>query len=237
MSCSSSNYSSVHAWSSNTLTFPALLKFNSLSSSSSTAKRDELKAQIRTLAANTNNGINASKSTQNQIMEYVQQLEKLNPTKRNNLTSNSKLDGSWNLVYTTNGGSSAGKLGPFVGDVEQRILLSKVSTDSSVDDGYYINYVRLGGNLIEGALAANWDVLSGDTWQVNFQSLQFKIFGIKVLDTELKAQGIWRKTYLDGDFRILYASAKNDDRLEKKKSTTTSSNEVVKESIYILSRN
>ena len=44
------------------------------------------------------------------------------------------MNGSWNLVYTTNGGSSAGKLGPFVGDVEQRIFLSNEAPSNDDND-------------------------------------------------------------------------------------------------------
>ena len=199
-------------------------------SKETTSKSEEairLKDQICKLAKNTNNGINTPESTQNEINILVSQLEKLNPTPKRSLTADPKLDGSWNLVYTTNGGSSAGKLGPFVGEVEQRIFYNPASKN----DNYYINYVRFGG-ILEGALSANWDVLSGGKWQVNFQTLQFKLLGVKLLDTELKAVGIWRMTYLDDDFRILYASAANADRLEKKKDN----NEVVKESVFILTK-
>ena len=94
---------------------------------------------------------------------------------------------------------------------------------------YYINYVRLGGNIVEGALTADWDVLAGDVWQVKFKSIQFKLFGITLLDKELVAKGIWRKTYLDDDFRILYASAAPSQ-------TSLEDESEVKESIFILSK-
>lgn len=196
----------------------------SVSNKESLAAAAELKNEIRKLAQGTKNGIETSDSVKSQIDACVEKLERLNPTQTKKLASDSKLDGSWNLVYTTNGGSSAGMLGPFVGDVEQFIVLD----DKNQKEDYYINYVRLGGNIVEGALTADWDVLSGDVWQVNFKSIQFKLFGITLLDKELVAKGIWRKTYLDDDFRILYASAPAETSLEEKSE--------VKESIFILSK-
>jgi len=121
------------------------------------------------------------------------------------------------LVYTTNGGSSAGKLGPFVGEVEQLIRIA--GRDEA--DADYINYVRIGGGAVEGALTATWDVLSEDKWQVNFESVKFKVLGFTLADKELSAVGIWRMTYLDDDFRILYAAGGKN---------------VPKENIYILAK-
>ena len=114
------------------------------------------------------------------------------------------MGGSWFLLYTTNGGSSAGKLGPFVGQVEQYF---SVNNNDKKEDDYYINYVRLGNGIVQGALTANWDVISDTQWQVNFKSIQFKVLGVTLLEKELKARGIWRMTYLDDDLRILYASS------------------------------
>lgn len=155
-----------------------------------------LKENIRSISEGTDNGISATDSQREEIAALVQELESLNPTTK--LSLDEKLNGSWNLIYTTNSGSSAGKLGPFVGNVEQRICLPQ-------DE--YINFVRLWG--LEGALTATWDVLSNDTWQVKFQTLHFKLLGLPVLQTNLEAQGIWRKVYLDDDFRILYAKSSN----------------------------
>ena len=121
------------------------------------------------------------------------------------------------LVYTTNGGSSAGKLGPFVGEVEQLIRIA--GRDEA--DADYINYVRIGGGAVEGALTATWDVLTEDKWQVNFESVKFKVLGFTLADKELSAVGIWRMTYLDDDFRILYAAGGKN---------------VPKENIYILAK-
>uniref|UniRef100_A0A7S2IJB9 Plastid lipid-associated protein/fibrillin conserved domain-containing protein n=1 Tax=Helicotheca tamesis TaxID=374047 RepID=A0A7S2IJB9_9STRA len=163
-----------------------------------------LKDTIRQLARGTSNGIDASKSVRDEIATLSKQLVKMNPTKSPALSE--KLDGSWALVYTTNPGSSAGKLGPFTGDVEQAIRITGENPE-------YVNYVRLGGGLVEGMLSASWDVLSKKEWLVKFETLQFRILGIKILEKDLKAEGTWKMEYLDDDFRILYAEGGNSENI------------------------
>ena len=107
------------------------------------------------------------------------------------------MDGTWTLLYTTNEGSSAGKLGPFVGTVEQEINLT---------DGIYYNRVTLGPKLVRGTLSATWDVKNAKLWTVKFQDITFELFGIKVLQKSLGGTvGTWSMSYLDDNMRILYA--------------------------------
>lgn len=176
---------------------------------------EEIKGEIKALARGTSNGISASDDVREQISGLVSELEAANPTR--DLTTSQKLDGRWTLVYTTNGGSSAGKLGPFVGNVEQLIRID----DRDVEEQDYFNYVRIAGGAVEGALRATWDVLTKDKWQVNFESVRFSVLGITLVEKELSAVGIWRKTYVDDDFRILYAAGGKN---------------VPKENIYILAK-
>ena len=176
---------------------------------------EEIKTEIKALARETSNGISASDEVRQQISTLVSELEAANPTR--DLTTSPKLDGRWTLVYTTNGGSSAGKLGPFVGDVEQLIRID----GRDVEEQDYFNYVRIAGGAVEGALRATWDVLAKDKWQVNFESVRFSVLGIALVEKELSAVGIWRKTYLDDDFRILHAAGGKN---------------VPKENIYILAK-
>lgn len=61
----------------------------------------------------------------------------------------------WNLVYTTTPGASGGKLGPFVGEVQQEVDIAQ---------GLYINYVRLGP--LTGVLEATWEVVNQKQWKV-----------------------------------------------------------------------
>lgn len=170
----------------------------------------DIKAEIKALAKGTSNGISASEEVRGNISRLVAELEAANPTP--DLTNSPKLDGSWKLVYTTNEGSSAGKLGPLVGEVEQLIR---------TDDRDYINFVRVAGGAIEGALRATWDVLAKDKWQVNFESVRFSVLGITLVQKDLSAVGIWRMSFLDDDFRILYAAGGKN---------------VPKENIYILAK-
>lgn len=192
------------------------LKGSSGSGATPSQKIVDLKTEIISLASGTQNGMKASEDVKAELATKIGALEKLN--KVNKIASaGSLLDGSWDLCYTTNGGSSAGKLGPFVGSVEQAITYSQ---------GDYINYVRLFNGAVEGALTADWDVLGDKKWQVNFQSIEFKIAGISLLQKELKASGIWRYSYLDEDMRILYAQGRAGETVEEKK-------EIV-ENVYVL---
>ena len=164
-----------------------------------------LKNEIRKLSKGTKNGITASESVRDEIDVKVKQLERLNPTK-SNLNRSDQLNGEWRLVYTTNEGSSAGKLGPFVGDVIQ---------DIDTDTKMYQNYVNIGPNaLIQGALDATRENIYNNSWQVNFKQIEFKILGISLFKKPLSATGIWRKTYLDSDFRILYAKGGKNTQKE-----------------------
>ena len=175
----------------------------------------DIKAEIKALAKGTSNGISASEEVRGNISRLVAELEAANPTP--DLTNSPKLDGSWKLVYTTNEGSSAGKLGPLVGEVEQLIRIDgRVGGEED-----YINVVRIAGGAIEGALRATWDVLAKDKWQVNFESVRFSVLGITLVQKDLSAVGIWRMSFLDDDFRILYAAGGKN---------------VPKENIYILAK-
>jgi len=169
----------------------------------------ELKDKIRALSRNTDNGIKADIKAKEEIAATVKLLEAMNPTK--DLTSNKKLDGDWKLIYTTNEGSSAGKIGPFVGQVNQII---------SYNDKEYVNTVNI-GNIVVASLAATWNKQSNSIWQVIFKNIEFRIFGFKIIEKPLTATGIWRKSYVDDSFRILYAKGGKNE---------------VKENIYILEK-
>mmetsp|Transcript_7077 Transcript_7077/g.11659 ORF Transcript_7077/g.11659 Transcript_7077/m.11659 type:complete len:274 (-) Transcript_7077:182-1003(-) len=171
---------------------------------------EDLKESIRKATKGTQNGVQASQEKRLQVAEIVKVLESANPTRK--LTSSSLLEGEWKLLYTTNDGSSAGKFGPFVGDVTQNVDIGK-------DE--YLNIVSLGNGFFKGTLSATWDNLSSSTWRVKFKNIRLELLGFPLQEKELKAVGTWRMTYLDDDFRILYAmGGKNQE----------------KENIYILSK-
>jgi len=158
-----------------------------------------IKSNIRSLAVGTSNGIKAPKSVKEEIANLATELASLNPT--NDLTSSKKLEGRWKLLYTSNEGSSAGKLGPFIGRVDQIITLSEKK---------YENVVRIGGSgeksVVEGCLGATWKCLNNKEWEVEFLDLQLTLFNsIPVVKQKLTAKGIWKMTYIDDDFRVLFA--------------------------------
>ena len=61
----------------------------------------------------------------------------------------------------------------------------------------------------------------GCSRQVNFESVRFSVLGITLVQKDLSAVGIWRMSFLDDDFRILYAAGGKN---------------VPKENIYILAK-
>ena len=170
-----------------------------------------LKEDLVRLSRGTSNGIKASPQRRVEIQNVIDQLNKQNKVKK--LTSNSLIDGSWELLYTTNEGSSAGKIGPFVGKVEQNVQLSA---------GVYTNVVKLPG--FSACLTATWDNLSDTKWRVLFQRISFSVLGFKIAENSLEAVGIWRMTYLDDDLRILTAAG------------NTISKKELKENYYVLAR-
>eukprot|EP00667_Euglena_gracilis_P017843 EG_transcript_18865 len=155
-----------------------------------------LKERIKSLAEGTQNGTAASPEAQAEVARLVAALERLNPEPA--IATAPKLTGNWRLVYTTNTGNSAGKFGPFVGDVFQ---------DINYEAGKYVNVVRLGG-VLEARLAADWEVTGASAWAVRFRSIQFRLFGVLLKEQESKGRGTWRMTYLDDDLRVLHASGR-----------------------------
>lgn len=71
-----------------------------------------------------------------------------------------------------------------------------------------MNFVRLFGGAVEGALEATWEIAGPNAWTVIFQNITFKILGIPAVNKKpLPNQaGLWTLTYLDDDLRILYAA-------------------------------
>lgn len=58
-------------------------------------------------------------------------------------------------MYTTSSETSAGKIGPFVGGVQQEV---------NIAEGSYFNYLRLGP--LTGKLEATWEVMNPEQWKV-----------------------------------------------------------------------
>lgn len=155
---------------------------------------ESLKKVLFQITKGTSNGIKASAEVKRKVAELVNDLETLNVVKT--ISSSPIMNGNWKLIYTTNDGSSAGRLGPFIGRVDQ---------DIDVTGSKYINYVRL-GSIVEGALSATWDNLGPKLWKVKFIDIEISVFGIPIKKKSLEgSEGTWRMTYLDDSIRILYA--------------------------------
>lgn len=186
---SSSNYSALSF-------IPDFFRGNN-NNSNKQQRAELLKAELLRQTSGTGNGIYASESEQKEITSIVQALEKLN-TSVPKISSSPKLNGNWRLIYTTNEGSSAGKLGPWIGRVNQII---------DIEGNTYENVVCLGPSLLVGRLKATWDTLSNNVWRVKFIDIELKLLNtVTLLKKPLQATGIWRMTYLDDSLRILYAS-------------------------------
>ena len=174
--------------------FLQIFKQSSESPSARLEKIEKLKSSIFGITAGTSNGVKASQKARDEIVEIVGKLESLNSVK--GISSSPFMDGNWKLIYTTNSGSSAGRLGAFIGRVDQ---------DIDISSRKYINYVRLGG-IVQGALSATWDDLSPKLWRVKFIDVAITVFGIPVTKKSLDGSvGIWRMSYIDENLRILYA--------------------------------
>lgn len=171
-----------------------IFKESDASIASKYQKAESLKSSLFRVTKGTSNGVKASQTVRDEVSEIVEELEKLNSVKV--ISSSPVMNGNWKLIYTTNDGSSAGRLGAFIGRVDQ---------DIDVSSNRYINYVRLGG-IVQGALTASWDNLSPKLWRVKFIEVAISVFGIPVTKKSLEGSvGTWRMTYLDDSIRILYA--------------------------------
>ncbi|CAM9705391.1 unnamed protein product [Scytosiphon promiscuus] len=112
-----------------------------------------LKQLILDEASGTSNGLKATPQQRDAISKAVNALVALNPTK--DITTSELATGSWDLVFTTTPGASGGKIGPFVGEVQQEVDIAA---------GLYVNYVRVGP--LTGKLDATWEVVNKRQWKV-----------------------------------------------------------------------
>lgn len=96
-----------------------------------------------------------------------------------------------------------------------------VEQDINWSSSSYTNYVRIFRGLVQGALVAEWEIVTRSTWRVIFRGITLSFAGIPVVKKQLNAAGTWRLTYIDDDFRILYGQGGKN---------------IGKENIYILAK-
>lgn len=164
-----------------------------------------LKAAIVDAAAGTDNGVRASDIQRATVQSLVNRLGPFNKTILRQ--SNVPMSGRWRLLYTTNQEFSAGKVGPFVGNVEQEIDLQNVQ---------YTNYLSLfssKGGIFDANLRGTFENIDDNGWKVIFQGVELKIFGLVVLRKSLAGLvGLWQTLYLDDDMRVFTANNFKDPK-------------------------
>jgi PAP_fibrillin len=112
------------------------------------------------------NGLEATQSQRTMISDLVSQIEALNPTPRPAYSP--LMNGFWRMLYTdfSPPAPSAGKLGPFVGDVFQDLD----STNSIIR-----NVLRINTPPIRGQLTATQRVRDPKTWYVRQHQCLFTL--------------------------------------------------------------
>ena len=128
-----------------------------------------LKEELYRLCEGTRNGVDADDQTRNEITRVIQKLE----STQNTGTAMTKLplQGSRHtLLYCESEGASSGKIGPFVGDVEQLF---------AQDEENFINAVNFGPLRI--SLTATRKVVDDFRIKVKFQETTATAFGIELV--------------------------------------------------------
>jgi len=134
------------------------------------------------------------------VEEVVKQLEAVAPAPA---ASAEKLAGStWVLVYTTSIGTSSGKVGPFITDVEQGFPADEV--------GMYYNLSRLG--LVSAKLRGEFQVSRPDRIDLEFKDIALSVGPLQLLKKDFPPggmRGYWKLSYADDEFRVFYTNKGN----------------------------
>lgn len=86
---------------------------------------------------------------------------------------------------------SNGKLGPFIGKVNQIFL----------DEINFINQVTLGPLRVQ--LLATREIIDSERIRVKFKKMKFILFGRTLKESETKGSGVWKLRYFEDGFRIM----------------------------------
>ncbi len=156
-------------------------------------------------AAGTANGTDLDSSGEAKVKLIIQEL----CARDDSLPNPAAIDlanTNWDLVYSDSSGNSSGKLGPFVGKVEQRFKDEPLS-------GKYENIVKLGPLTL--SLAAVAEPLEkskkNESLRVTFVDLTVSAFGRQVLTKPFPPgrAGTWRMAYASEKVRVLYTNQGN----------------------------
>jgi hypothetical protein len=172
------------------ISFPQLKLPDFLNNNNKTKQRNELKSQILDLAAQTNRGLAATPSQQEQLLQLFIQLERLNPTP--SPLRSPLVNGNWDLKYTTSS-SILGRGGfPRIGPIIQTIDVDSLSARNSEVVRYFLLDVPR-------SVEADLSPVNGQLTNVQFK--QFDIGGIKINAPE-GFRGSLDVTYLDEEMRL-----------------------------------
>jgi len=150
-----------------------------------------LKQELYRLCDGTRNGIDADDQTRSEIARVVRELETMQPTEL--VPTELPLIGSRHkLIYCESKGGSSGKIGPFVGAVEQLF---------ATDDTNFTNCVTLGPLRI--ALAAERKVIDDRRIKVKFREITATAFGIELIKKPSTGSGVWTQRFVDDELRIM----------------------------------
>ena len=156
-------------------------------------------------AAGTANGTDLDEAGEAKVKALIQELV----ARDDSIPNPALLDlanTNWDLAYSDSSGNSSGKLGPFVGRVEQRFKDEPRS-------GKYENIVRLGPLTL--SLAAVAEPLEkskkNESLRVTFVDLTVSAFGRRVLTKPFPPgrAGTWRMAYASDAVRVLYTNQGN----------------------------
>jgi hypothetical protein len=193
------------------------------------------------------NGIDTPFSLEQDIQQVCHQLADINPnpkpccvtlpkssttqndggplswTSSSSSSSSLLLNGFWYMLWTnySPAGPSSGKLGPFVGNVYQELILvtddestaANTTTASTAHTNSAVarNIFRLDFPPIMGELMASPRVYNDTTVAITFEKVGTKVAGLFPLGPNIqfkpnKEVRLWDHIYVDDQYRILYAS-------------------------------
>lgn len=174
----------------------AFWPFTQTKKAPSPAAIKEAKSKLAQLAG-TKYGHNLSESQKQDVRDVLKDLEALDSRE----IRQKALGGSnWKLLYTESTGSSGGKVGPLVGQVDQVFPEDQ--------PGIYINKLQLGP--IRADLSANYDYSGANKIDVSFIDIAAFLGPLQLIRKDFGGRsGFWKLTYHDENLRILYTNQGN----------------------------
>lgn len=152
--------------------------------------RQQLKSELLALATETQRGLTATPQQQAKILQLFERLEKLNPT--NGPLKSPKVNGSWDLQYTTSD-SILGRGGfSRVGPIEQHI-------DTTTLSAYNSEVVKFGLVRVPRKVTATLEPQSNRLTKVQFKTFQI---GPLAFQAPESFKGSLDITYLDDELRL-----------------------------------